>query len=114
MLNAHSILAAVQNAGDSTFHPQSYEKYGIWNTPKLYLHLYRENVITMDWSIPLEHFGGATAYELAVAGFDKHRSQHRWSFRVPSSGPMGHIFGLAFTTVGEDITGECMFENIRE
>jgi LmbE family N-acetylglucosaminyl deacetylase len=113
MLNAHSILAAVQSAGNSSFHTESYEKYGVWDTPKLYLHLYRENFITKDWSIPLEHFGGATGYELAVAGYSKHRSQHRWSFRVPESGPMGHRFGLAFTLVGEDIISECMFENIQ-
>jgi LmbE family N-acetylglucosaminyl deacetylase len=112
MLNAHSLLSAVQYASDSSYHPESYEKYGVWDTPKLYLHLYRGNSITMDWSRPLSRFGGATAYEMAVAGYDSHRSQHRWAFRVPRTGPRGHLFGLARSLVGDDVIGGDMFENI--
>jgi hypothetical protein len=112
MLNAHALLAAAGLAADSEYHPGSAERYGVWDTPKLYLHLYRGNAITMDWSRPLSRFGGATAYEMAVAGFDSHRSQHRWAFRVPRTGPRGHLFGLARSLVGEDIIGWDMFENI--
>jgi LmbE family N-acetylglucosaminyl deacetylase len=112
MLNAHTILAAFDMAADAAYHPDSVQRYGVWHTPKLYLHLYRENAITMDWSIPLERFGGATAFEMAVEGYARHRSQHRWSFRVPSTGPRGHLFGLAGSRVGYDIIGGDMFENI--
>jgi len=111
MLNARSILDAVEVAGDSEVFPESYQRYGGWETPKLYLHLYRENAINMDWSIPLEAFDGATAYDMAVIGYDFHRSQHQWSFKVPKEGPSGHRFGLAWSLVGEDVIGENLFEN---
>ena len=112
MLNAHALLDAVEYAADLGYHEDSYLRYGLWDTPKLYLHLYRENSITLDWSIPLERFEGATAFDMAVAGYDCHKSQHRWSFRVPASGPRGHNFGLARSLVGNDITGGDLFENI--
>jgi len=112
MLNAHTIRAAVDLAADGEYHPESSERYGLWNTPKLYLHMYRENSITMDWSVPLERFNGATAYEMAVRGYDCHRSQHQWAFRVPSTGPSGHLFGLARSLVGNDAIGGDLFENI--
>ena len=112
MLNAASIMTAVDCAADRTYHRDSYDRYGIWDTPKLYLHLYRENAITMDWSIPLENFGGATAYEMAVAGYACHISQHNWSFRVPETGPIGHRFGLVRSLAGDDIIGGDLFENI--
>lgn len=32
-----------------------------WQVKKLYIHLYDENVVNMDWSQPLEVFGGSTA-----------------------------------------------------
>jgi len=114
MLGAHALLTAVDTAADSSYHTQSYEKYGIWDTPKLYLHLYPENSITMDWHIPLERFNGATAYEMAVAGYACHESQHRWSFRVSETGPRGYKFGLVRSLVGEDTEGSCLLENITQ
>jgi len=112
MLNAHALREAAEKAPDSEYHISSYDLYGTWDTPKLYLHLYRDNAITMDWSIPLENFGGRTGYDMAVIGYSFHHSQHRWSFTVPKTGPSGHRFGLVRTTVGPDITGGDFFENI--
>ena len=112
MLNALALVDAVEYAADGAYHEASFELYGAWDTPKLYLHLYRENTITMDWSIPLERFGGRTAYDMAVAGYDCHKSQHRWSFAVPSSGSRGHLFGLVRSLVGPDKAGGDFFENI--
>ena len=112
-LAAHALLQAVENAAELTLHPESYEKYGAWNTPKLYLHLYRENAIMMDWDIPLEFFDGATAYEMAVRGYDAHKSQHRWSFSVPKAGSVsGHRFGLVRSLFGPDTLGGDLFENL--
>ena len=113
-LNAHALIAAVDAAADSDYHKASYEQYGVWDTPKLYLHLYRENAITMNWDIPLERFEGATAYDMAVAGYACHISQHRWAFAVPKTGPSGHRFGLVRSLVGEDVIGGDMFENIEQ
>jgi len=112
MLNAHALREAVTKAAGSDYHNSSYELYGSWDTPKLYLHLYNENVINMDWSIPLQNFGGATGFDMAVIGYSFHLSQHQWSFAVPSTGPRGHRFGLVRTTVGPDTAGGDFFENI--
>ena len=112
MLNARALLTAVELAADREYHAISNGLYGVWDTPKLYLHLYRENAINMDWSVPLERFNGATAYDMAVIGYSFHKSQHGWSFAVPASGPRGHLFGLARSLVGVDTAGGDMFENI--
>jgi hypothetical protein len=112
MLNAHALLEAVDKAADVSYHPDSLQMYGAWRVQKLYLHLYRENAIAMDWGVPLGRFGGATAYEMAVDGYARHRSQHQWAFRVPRLGPSGHLFGLAKTSVGYDVLGGDMFENV--
>ena len=114
MLNAHTLRAAAELAADANYHEGSYSLYGAWDTPKLYLHLYADNSIIMDWDVPLEAFGGATARDMAIAGYDCHLSQHRWSFSVPRTNESlsGHMFGLVKTTVGPDLTGGDMFENI--
>ena len=113
MLGAHALREAVDRAAESTWHTESYDRYGIWNTPKLYLHLYPQNAIRMDWNVPLERFGGATAYDMAVLGYDAHKSQHRWAFSVPRPGSVsGYRFGLVRSLVGMDVIGGDMFENI--
>ena len=70
----------------------------------------------MDWwSTPLEAFGGATGYDMAVKGFSFHISQHNTGFRVPLRDDWrfwGRRFGLAYTTVGPDVIGGDFFENI--
>jgi len=115
MLNARALREAVTRAASSDYHPTSYAEYGVWDTPKLYLHLHHSNsatAINMDWSIPLERFDGKTGVDMAVIGYSFHRSQHRWSFAVPRTGPSGYRFGLVHTTVGPDVTGGDFFENI--
>ena len=112
MLNAYALRIAVVNAADSAYAPASYEQYGAWDVPKLYLHLLSENAITMDWDVPLDNFDGATARDLAVAGYACHLSQQHWAFAVPRNGPTGQKFGLARSLVGPDIIGGDMFENI--
>jgi LmbE family N-acetylglucosaminyl deacetylase len=112
MLNALALQTAVENAADSTYHTASFEQYGLWDTPKLYLHLYWENFIMMNWDIPLSRFNGATAIDMAVIGYDFYQSQHHNAFSVPQIGPFGHLFGLARSLVGEDVVGGDLFENI--
>ncbi|MDR2590257.1 MAG: PIG-L family deacetylase [Oscillospiraceae bacterium] len=112
MLSAHALREAVERASESDYHVNSFEKYGIWDTPKLYLHLYQKNIVTMDWSIPLNFFDGLTALEMAEIGFSKHISQQNTSFRVPQTGPTGFNFGLVRSLVGDDIVGGCLMENI--
>lgn len=42
---------------------------------KVYLHLYEENPIIMNYDIPLDHYNGMTAYEVSKLGYAEHDSQ---------------------------------------
>lgn len=117
--NAHKAAAAliryaVGAANDPDLFPQSAGRYGTWNVSKLYLHLFKENAITMDWNRPLESFGGKTAMDVAKLGFSMHRSQRKtWS--MEDGGPYDNAhFGLAFSSVGPDVNKDDFFENIAE
>lgn len=93
---------------------------------KLYLHLYDENPIVMDFDVPLNHFDGKTAYEVSCDGFACHKSQHwtwfyKWIYgsednpitkasQIRSYSPCK--YGLYYTTVGPDTTGGDFFENV--
>lgn len=113
MLNARSLSMALELASDESKYPESAGLYGIWNVKKCYLHLYENNEIIMDWTIPLEHFGGRSGWDMAKAGYAHHISQHHFKFRVRIEGPNDcRRFGLFRSTVGPDITKDDFFENI--
>ncbi len=125
ILNTHLLKQAILNANDSMFDENSYNKYGNWQISKLYLHLYSENQIIMDYDTPLEYFGGKTAYEVSKEGYSKHLSQ-QWTWftgwingknnnytkatEIKTYSPLK--YGLYYTNVGEDIAKNDMFENI--
>lgn len=90
---------------------------------KLYLHLWEENQLMMDWETPLSHFGGQTAIEVATAAYKCHVSQQGFShkfrsgkvfrFEVKSHGMYDNAkFGLAYTSVGLDVAMNDFMENI--
>ncbi len=84
-----------------------------WQVKKLYLHLYKENTMTLDWRQPLEFFGGQTAFDIAKAAFKCHQSQQSNGLIVQDWGQYANnIFGLYHTTVGPDTGKLDMFENI--
>ena len=83
-----------------------------WPIQKLYLHLYKENAIVMDWRQPLDFFGGQTAFDVAKAAFACHQSQRSNGLIVQDWGQYANNqFGLYFSTVGPD-TGADLFEHI--
>ncbi len=88
--------------------------YGTWQVKKLYLHLYPENQITFDWTIPLKSMNGATGIELAEEAYTLHKTQASSGMSVTETGTKydNRIFGLAFTTVGEDVRKDDFLENI--
>lgn len=104
--------------------PMAAEGEKAWQVKKLYLHLYKENPMEMDWRQPLEAFDGKTALEVAADAFKHHKSQiggsvkyrgKKYVFTVEDSGPFDNSrFGLAFSTVGEDVLKNDFFENIEE
>ncbi len=88
--------------------------YGTWQVKKLYLHLYPENQITFDWTVPLKSMNGATGIELAEEAYTLHKTQASSGMSVTETGPKydNRVFGLAFTTVGEDVRKDDFLENI--
>lgn len=126
VIYAQVMTEAIHIAADETQFPESFDRYGIWETQKLYLHLYGENPLVMDYDIPLESFGGKTAFEVTQDGFACHKSQHwTWFYKwiygtadkpikkatdIRSYSPCH--FGLYYTQVGLDTEGGDFLENI--
>ena len=118
--NQHKVTArlmqdAIEAAADPARYPVSAQLYGTWQTKKLYLHLYAENQLYMDWETPYEQLGGMTPMESAQLGYSKHVSQHKY-YQVRSKGQYDNaLFGLAYSTVGLDTEGKNdMFEHIEK
>lgn len=121
MLYTDLLMRAVQYAGVEGTFSESEEKYGVWDPPKTYLHLYDHDQIVVDWDIPLEKFGGMTAFEVTKnIGFPCHESQvpdFAWYYAgaekatdIQKYSPCE--FGLYRTTVGKDVNKNDFFENI--
>ena len=113
------VISSLEKLSNPDFCPESADKWGTWDVPKTYLHLYGENQITMNWDIPLESFGGMTAFEVTQEAFRLHKSQHwtwfySWIYgkdgssitkasQIKTYSPC--LYGLYRTTVGADVTG---------
>ncbi len=126
ILNADVLCNAVTISGDAAQFPESAEKYGVWTPDKLYLHLYPENPVVMDWDTPYESMGGKTPFQMTQKGFSFHKSQHwtwfnKWingttaapitkASQIATYSPCN--YGLYFTNVGTDLKGNDMFENV--
>lgn len=121
MMYADLLCFAVENANDPAQFPVSAERWGTWDVPKTYLHLWKENQIFMDWDQPLSRFDGMTAYQVTkYLGFPQHESQYNgfwwylngnersdeFSYLSPSR------YGLYRSTVGLDEVKQDMFENL--
>lgn len=115
------LMEALEFTADETQYPESAEKYGVWDVPKTYLHLYEENQIIMDWDQPLESFDGMTAFEVTKnLGYPCHKSQYSdfaWylsyydtAAECPKYNPC--YYGLFRSTVGEDVEKNDFFENL--
>ena len=126
MLASAALTEAITYSSDKEKYPESAMEYGVWEIDKLYLHLYNENQIVMDYDVPLENFGGKTAYEVSCEGFDCHKSQHwtwfyKWIYgseenpitkasQIRSYSPCQ--YGLYYSAVGADTEGGDFFENV--
>ena len=113
-LTASVLRTAVKQAADPTKFAESASQYGAWQTKKLYLHLYKENRIRMDWKVASDALGGKTPSQVAKLGYAQHKSQLNAFTYVDGGKYDNALFGLAFTAVGEDVVGGDMFENIGE
>jgi len=115
---AHKVAAdaaqrCVSLAADASYQHQKLAYTMPWQIKKLYLHLHEQGQIRMNWRMPLNAFDGRTAFDMAEAAFQCHTSQLKTDYKVEDWGPYDNaVFGLAFSTVGEDQTGDDFFENI--
>lgn len=114
--NQHKITArhiedAVKAAADPSAYPATFEKYGAWQTKKLYLHLSTTRPIVMNWDVPSDKLGGRTPYQLAEIGFSKHSSQLSRYNMEKGRLYKNNCFGLVYTTVGDDVYKDDFLEN---
>lgn len=114
MLTSKAVTTAVEAALDENQYTDSASLYGIWDTPKTYLHLYEENKIRLDLRQPIASMGGRTALEIAADAYKKHVSQQWCWFYVSDDYQYSCAeFGLYRTTVGNDIKGDDLLENLK-
>lgn len=127
VMAAKALTEAIGYAADETKFEDSAKTYGTWEIEKLYLHLYEENPIVMDYDKPLANFGGKTAYQVSCDGFACHKSQHwtwfyKWIYgsedkpitkasQIRTYSPCK--YGLYYTGVGTDTVGGDFFENVK-
>lgn len=126
MVYTDLLVKALEISNDPAAYPELAEKYGLWDVPKTYIHLYEENPIIMDWDQPLESFDGLTAFQVTQKyGFPAHKSQQRSWFHRWLYGYRGEIrqasqiteyspceYGLYRSTVGADVEKNDFFENV--
>lgn len=109
---ARAAILAAQNGGSPDFYPDSAKEHGLWQPLKLYLHLYPEETIRMDWQLPLPSLGGRSPIQVAEEAFQMHASQ-KGNWQIATDGPLSASeFGLYQSLVGEDKAKDDFFENI--
>ncbi len=76
MVYSDLLVKSLNMTNDPLCFPESAVKYGLWDIPKLYLHLYEDNTIELDYDKPLTAFDGMTAFEVTQKlGYPCHESQ---------------------------------------
>jgi len=119
MAAADSSLFAFHAAADAGYTDAEGDP---WQVKKLYLHLWPENRLLMDWKTPMANFGGRTPLDVAREAYAFHASQQgarhdfqkqTFFFKVHDGGILDNaLFGLARSTVGLDEAGNCFLEHI--
>ncbi len=110
ILTCNALMDAVEFAANTTQYPDSGALYGVWNTPKTYLHIFPFHTIKLDLHIPVEEdYAGRTALDILKAAYKKHVSQQQWSFHVSDNYKHSCAdFGLYRTLVGPDTTNDLL------
>lgn len=122
---ADAALHCIETAADAEKYSDTAAQWGAWQVKKLYLHLYKEGAVELDWDIPLAALGGRTGYDAALDAYAWHVSQHDAGQKNPKTGKFEpftvepresdyscYRFGLAYTAVGPDTLKNDFFENI--
>jgi LmbE family N-acetylglucosaminyl deacetylase len=115
-LTAELAAQAYEYAANAEKYAESAETYGTWQVLKLYSHLYGENQITFDWTVPLKNMDGKTGIELAAGAYALHVTQESTKFSMEETGTKydNTLFGLVYSEVGEDVLKNDFLENVLE
>lgn len=117
ILCAYSVEAAVKAAANREQFTDSAEKYGVWNTPKTYLHKYgnEEDMTWLSYENEAPELGWRTPFAVAQEAYRQHLTQQQWEgFYVASFGhPQdSHQFGLYRSLVGPDTEKNDLMEHV--
>lgn len=118
ILTAFSVERAVKAAADPEQFPESAELYGVWDTPKTYLHNYddpEEEYTWLSYEQREAALGWKTPFEVAQEAYRQHLSQQRWvGFYVYGFGHPydSHRFGLYRSLVGPDEARDDLMEHV--
>jgi LmbE family N-acetylglucosaminyl deacetylase len=120
ILNTNALMQALEHSASAEYDPASAQAYGLWDVPKTYLHLYKENKLVMDYDTPYESMGGLTPFEMSKLGYACHDSQ-QWTWftdwiNVKNAAAIRTYspreFGLYRTKVGPDTGLNDMMEHL--
>ena len=110
---ADAVMVCNSYAADSMRWPDSVQAYGIWQAKKVYIHLYKENQIHMDWNRRLQAYSGRTAIDVATEALECHVSQTARGWTMSKAdGHDNALFGLYYTSVGQDVAKNDFMEHI--
>lgn len=122
-LNTYALKEALKVVNNENY-SSDYKPFGPY---KVYLHLYKENKIKMDFDTPLDYFNGASAFQMSQLGYKEHLSQQYTWFTRWINGNKNQItkaseittyspleYGLYYSTVGYENEDNNMFYNIPE
>ena len=108
-----NVIKAVEASKDSSYDEESVSKYGTWEVPKFYIHIYGDNQTVVDMRSPLDSFGGKKGIDVARQAYLCHQSQQWCDFTVDDYGPYScAAFGLYSSTVGDDVAKNDFMENL--
>ena len=114
-MTAYAVDRAVILAQDASYDSQSADEYGVWEVKKLYIHLYEENMINVDYTAPLTAYGGLSAYDVSKTALQQNLSQLKYSGLVYVHEDEQYCcaqWGLRYSSVGPDVIKDSFFENV--
>lgn len=116
IMTSRYTVKSVEAAGNAEICPKSAEAYGVWDVPKLYLHLGDEDKkLDLHFNRAMEELDGRSPMQIAFMAMDKHYSQLKnptYSLLVDGRDYDCTWFSLYRSTVGEDIEKNSFFENL--
>ncbi len=114
IMTARYTVKSVQMAGSEEIFPDLVEQYGVWDTPKLYLHLHDGSKrLDLHFNDVMTELDGRSPMEMAFISFDKHYSQiKRYSLHGDGVTYDCTWFSLYRSNVGEDVARNSFFEHV--